>query len=155
MSKLQAGDPAPDFTLDSNQGAQHLEDYRGKWVVLYYYPKNATPGCTAEACDFRDLSTSAGLNAQVLGVSADDLDSHEDFASEHSLPFPLLSDPEHEVAERYGAYGEKQRDGKSYKGILRSTFLINPEGQVVEAMYNVNPTGHAEEVAERLERLQQ
>ena len=153
-TKLKAGDSAPDFSLPSNRGIQRLADYFGEWVVLYYYPKDATPGCTQEACDFRDLSTSAALNAQVLGISADDLSSHEDFARENDLPFPLLSDPEHEVALRYGAYGEKRNYGKTYEGILRSTFIIDPQGLIAEAMYNVKATGHAERVAKKLETLQ-
>ena len=153
--RLRKGDQAPDFSLPSNQGLKSLGDYKGEWVVLYYYPKDATPGCTAEACDFRDLSTSASLKAQVLGVSADDLASHEGFAEEHNLPFPLLSDPEHEVALRYGAYGEKKNYGKTYEGIIRSTFIIDPQGMIAEAMYNVKATGHAERVAKRLEALQE
>ena len=154
MAKLQAGDRAPPFSLPSNRGVTRLEDYAGEWVVLYYYPKDATPGCTKEACDFRDLSASARLDAQVLGVSADDLASHERFAGEHSLPFPLLSDPEHEVALRYGAYGEKKNYGRAYEGIIRSTFIIDPQGRIAEAMYNVKATGHAERVAARLTALQ-
>ena len=153
-TKLKAGDKAPDFSLPSNQGVKTLAEHLGEWVVVYYYPKDATPGCTQEACDFRDLSASAGLNAQVLGISADDLDSHASFAEEHSLPFPLLSDPDHEVAVRYGAYGEKKNYGKTYEGILRSTFVIDPQGLIAEAMYNVKATGHAERVAQKLETLQ-
>ena len=153
-NKLKAGDSAPDFSLPSNQGIKRLADYLGEWVVVYYYPKDATPGCTTEACDFRDLSVSAKLNAQVLGISADDLGSHESFAEENNLPFPLLSDPEHEVALRYGAYGEKRNYGKTYEGIIRSTFIVDPQGLVAEAMYNVKATGHAERVAKKLETLQ-
>ena len=153
-TKLHAGDRAPDFSLPSNQGVKSLAEYLGEWVVLYYYPKDATPGCTKEACDFRDLSAAARLNAQVLGVSADDLDSHGRFAEENSLPFPLLSDPDHEVALRYGAYGEKKNYGKTYEGIIRSTFIIDPQGLIAEAMYNVKATGHAERVAQKLEALQ-
>ena len=153
-TKLKAGDRAPDFSLPSNQGVKTLAEHLGEWVVVYYYPKDATPGCTQEACDFRDLSASAGLNAQVLGISADDLDSHETFAEAHSLPFPLLSDPEHEVARRYGAYGEKKNYGKTFEGIIRSTFIIDPQGLIAEAMYNVKATGHAERVAKKLETLQ-
>ena len=153
MTQLQAGDRAPDFSLPSTQGTQSLADHLGRWVVLYYYPKDATPGCTKEACDFRDLSAAARLNAQVLGVSADDLDSHGRFAEENSLPFPLLSDPDHEVALRYGAYGEKKNYGKTYQGIIRSTFIIDPQGLIAEAMYNVRATGHAERVAKKLEGL--
>ncbi len=153
-TKLKAGDRAPDFSLPSNRGIKTLAEHLGEWVVVYYYPKDATPGCTQEACDFRDLSSSARLNAQVLGISADDLSSHESFAEENSLPFPLLSDPEHEVALRYGAYGEKKNYGKTYEGIIRSTFIIDPQGLIAEAMYDVKATGHAERVAKKLETLQ-
>ena len=153
-TKLKAGDSAPDFSLPSNQGIKTLAEHLGGWVVVYYYPKDATPGCTKEACDFRDLSSSAKLNAQVLGISADDLASHETFAQQNSLPFPLLSDPEHEVALHYGAYGEKKNYGRAYQGIIRSTFIIDPQGLIAEAMYNVKATGHAERVAKKLETLQ-
>ncbi len=152
--KLKAGDRAPDFSLPSNRGVKTLAEHSGEWVLLYYYPKDATPGCTREACDFRDLSASAKLNAQVLGISGDDLSSHESFAEENSLPFPLLSDLEHEVARRYGAYGEKKNYGRAYESIIRSTFIISPQGLIAEAMYNVKATGHAERVAKKLETLQ-
>ncbi len=149
---LHAGDKAPDFTLESNQGSKSLAELHGEWTVLYFYPKDNTPGCTQEACDFRDAMP--GMGAQVLGVSADDLASHADFAEGHSLPFPLLSDPGGEVAKRYGSYGEKTMlNGASYKGTLRSTFIINPEGKVAEAMYDVNHSGHAQKVSERLGEL--
>lgn len=152
--QLSAGDRAPDFSLESNEGQKSLEDFHGKWTVLYFYPKDNTPGCTAEACDFRDAMP--GMGAQVVGVSADDLASHADFAADHSLPFPLLSDPSNEVAKRYGAYGERYSasQGKNVEGVLRSTFIISPEGNVAEAMYNVDHNGHAAEVGERLKALQ-
>ena len=150
---LAVGDQAPEFTLESNQGTKSLSDYSGQWVVLYFYPRDNTPGCTQEACDFRDAMP--GLGAQVLGVSADDLASHEDFAEGHNLPFPLLSDPGGEVAKRYGAYGEKKLpDGSSYEGTQRSTFIINPGGNIAEAMYNVNHDGHAQKVGDELRELQ-
>ena len=150
---LSAGDAAPQFSLESNQGSKSLEDLRGEWTVLYFYPKDNTPGCTQEACDFRDAVP--GMGAQVLGVSADDLSSHADFASDHSLPFPLLSDPNNEVAKAYGAYGERfsPSAGKTVEGVLRSTFIIDPEGKVAEAMYKVNHDGHAEKVGERIKEL--
>ena len=152
MSTLKTGDRAPGFRLESNRGAQSLDDYSGEWTVLYFYPKDNTPGCTKEACNFRDAIP--GYGAQVLGVSADDVLSHEGFAAEHSLPFPLLSDPGGEVAKRYGSYGEKTTpDGRTYRGVTRSTFIIDPEGRVAEAMYNVNPDGHAEAVGEKLKAL--
>lgn len=150
---LQAGDKAPDFTLESNQGSKSLAELHGEWTVLYFYPKDNTPGCTQEACDFRDAMP--GMGAQVLGVSADDLASHADFAEGHSLPFPLLSDPGGEVAKHYGAFGKKTmpHTDKTYEGVLRSTFIIDPEGKVAEAMYDVNHNGHAQKVSERLGEL--
>lgn len=153
-NQLSAGDAAPDFTLESNQGARSLKDFHGNWTVLYFYPKDNTPGCTQEACDFRDAMP--GMGADVVGVSADDLASHADFAAGHSLPFPLLSDPGNEVAKAYGSYGERYSAsaGKNIEGVLRSTFIIDPEGKVAEAMYNVNHDGHAKAVGEQLKTLQ-
>ena len=150
---LRAGDKAPEFTLESNQGSKSLRELHGEWTVLYFYPKDNTPGCTQEACDFRDAMP--GMGAQVLGVSADDLASHADFAEGHSLPFPLLSDPGGEVAKDYGAFGKKTlpHTDKVYEGVLRSTFIIDPEGNVAEAMYDVNHSGHAQEVSEKLGEL--
>lgn len=151
---LKTGDKAPDFTLESNQGSKSLAELHGEWTVLYFYPKDNTPGCTQEACDFRDAMP--GMGAKVLGVSADDLASHADFAEGHSLPFPLLSDPGGEVAKRYGSYGEKELpNGSSYEGTLRSTFIIDPEGNVAEAMYNVSHDGHAQKVSEELRALKE
>lgn len=151
VNQLSAGDDAPPFTLPSNQGEKSLKDYAGTWTVLYFYPKDNTPGCTQEACDFRDALP--GMDAAVLGVSADDVASHEGFAGEYSLPFPLLSDTDNQVAKRYGSYGEKQLYGKTYEGVLRSTFIISPEGKIAEAMYNVKAAGHAERVAKKLGAL--
>jgi peroxiredoxin Q/BCP len=150
--RLRVGDDAPPFTLPSNRGEQRLSDYAGQWTVLYFYPKDNTPGCTQEACDFRDALPN--MDAAVLGISADDVSSHEGFAAAHNLPFPLLSDADGEVARRYGAYGTKQLYGKSYEGVLRSTFIITPEGKIAEAMYNVKAAGHVERVAKRLAALQ-
>lgn len=152
--QLSAGDAAPQFVLESNQGSKSLSDLQGEWAVLYFYPKDNTPGCTKEACDFRDALP--GMGAQVLGVSADDLASHADFAEGHDLPFPLLSDPGGAVAKEYGSYGEKviSSSGQKYEGVLRSTFIIDPQGKVAEAMYNVDHNGHAEKVGERIRELQ-
>ncbi len=150
---LKTGDKAPDFTLESNQGSKSLAELHGEWTVLYFYPKDNTPGCTQEACDFRDAMP--GMGAKVLGVSADDLASHADFAEGHSLPFPLLSDLGGEVAKHYGAFGQKAipHTDKIYEGVLRSTFIIDPEGNVAEAMYDVNHNGHAQKVSEELKKL--
>jgi peroxiredoxin Q/BCP len=148
---LTAGDPAPSFEKPSTHGLQRLEDYRGRWLVLYFYPKDETPGCTAEACDFRDLLP--GLDASVLGVSPDSLESHRAFQANHGLPFPLIADEDHSLAEEYGAWGEKQNYGQTSVGIIRSTFIIDPEGRIAEAMTNVKATGHVERVGRRLEEL--
>lgn len=152
--QLSEGDKAPDFSLASAEGTKNLHDASGKWTVLYFYPKDNTPGCTQEACDFRDAS--AHMDAEILGVSADDLDSHREFASGHNLSFPLLSDPGNDVARAYGAYGERYSasQGKTIEGVLRSTFIIDPNGNIAEAMYNVDPNGHVADVTERLKALQ-
>ena len=143
---------APAFAKESTHGVQRLEDYRGKWLVLYFYPKDETPGCTAEACDFRDALP--GMDAQVLGVSPDSLASHRQFQENHGLPFPLIADEDHSLAEAYGAWGEKQIYGQSVVGVIRSTFIIDPEGRIAEAMRNVKATGHVERVRKRLAALQ-
>jgi len=139
---------APDFTLISDAGEEvTLSSFRGQKVVLYFYPKDDTPGCTKEACSFRDdysLFTLKG--AAVLGVSPDNAASHQKFRAKYSLPFYLLSDPDHAVATLYGAWGEKKMYGRSYEGILRSTFIIDEEGKVIKAFPNVKPEGHAQEV---------
>jgi thioredoxin-dependent peroxiredoxin len=142
------GEPAPDFTLTSDAGESvSLSDFRGKPVVLYFYPKDDTPGCTAQACGIRDAyGEFEGAGAVVLGVSPDSVKRHVKFREKYGLPFTLLADPEHEVAERYGVWGEKKFRGKQYMGINRSTFVIAPDGTVVRAMYNVKPAEHADDV---------
>jgi thioredoxin-dependent peroxiredoxin len=151
------GDPAPDFTLMSDGGTPvSLADYRGQKVVLYFYPKNDTPGCTTEACNFRDdHSAIVAAGAAVLGVSPDTLKSHDKFKAKYNLPFALLSDPDHEVAEMYGAWGEKKMYGKTYEGILRSTFIIDEEGKVVKVFPKVTPKDHSREVLEFLKGARQ
>jgi len=151
MKKLKAGDKAPEFELESNQGRHNLTDYAGKWLVIYFYPKDNTPGCTTEACDFRDALKD--LNISVLGISPDSLKSHKNFSEKYELPFPLLSDPEKKVAAKYAAYGEKKNYGKTYMGIIRSTFIINPEGKIAAAMYNVRAKGHVERLRKKLAEL--
>ena len=148
MATLSAGDKAPPFELESTRGTQDLNAYAGDWVVLYFYPKDDTPGCTKEACEFRDALP--GLGAHVIGVSADDLKSHGKFEEKYSLPFPLAADENAEVAKAYGAYGEKTFGGKTYEGVLRTTFIINPDGNVAEAMYDVKADGHADDVRQKL-----
>lgn len=152
MSRLEPGDSAPDFTATSTRGKLELSDYQGRWLVLYFYPKDDTPGCTKEACDFRDRLP--GMDAEVLGVSPDSLNSHETFRGKYGLAFPLIADEDHALAEAYGAWGEKKNYGRVYQGLIRSTFIIDPEGTVREAMYNVRASGHAERVAKKLEALQ-
>jgi len=142
------GEPAPDFTLTSDAGESvSLSDFRGKPVVLYFYPKDDTPGCTAQACGIRDAyGEFERAGAVVLGVSPDSVKRHVKFREKYGLPFTLLADPEHEVAERYGVWGEKKFAGRQYMGINRSTFVIAPDGTVAKAMYDVKPAEHADDV---------
>lgn len=125
---------APDFTLEGNDGKKHsLADYRGKTVVLYFYPKDNTPGCTKEACGFRDLgATLKKAGVVVLGVSKDSIDSHNKFSEKFNLPFVLLSDPKAEVMKKYGAFGKKMMYGKTVEGTIRSTVVIGPKGDVIK-----------------------
>lgn len=150
-TNLSTGDAAPSFDKQSTHGPKRLEDYRGRWLVLYFYPKDETPGCTTEACDFRDRLPD--LEAEVLGVSPDTLESHRAFQANHGLPFPLIADEDHALAEAYGAWGEKQSYGRTSVGIIRSTFIVDPQGRIAEAMQNVKATGHAERVSKRLAEL--
>jgi peroxiredoxin Q/BCP len=154
-ASVEKGARAPDFTLASDQGGQvTLSALRGKKVVLYFYPKDDTPGCTVQACDFRDSQpTFAGLDAVVLGVSADSVASHEKFRDKFGLNFPLLADEDHAVASAYGVWKEKSMYGRTFMGIERSTFLIDEDGWVVEAWRKVTPQGHAEMLAEVLAGL--
>lgn len=139
---------APEFTLADQDNTIHkLSDYRGKWVILYFYPKDDTPGCTKQACSFRDsLGELKKLNVVVLGVSADSPLSHKKFAQKHQLSFPLLADPKKEVIKSYGAWGKKKSMGKEYEGILRTTFLIDKNGIVQKVYENVKPDQHAQEL---------
>lgn len=153
---LKAGDKAPDFKLMSDKGEDvTLSDYLDKSiVVLYFYPKDNTSGCTKEACSFRDnLEPIETKDAVVLGVSPDSVKSHQNFIQKQNLNFTLLSDPDHEVAEAYGAWGEKSMYGKKYMGILRSTFIIGTDGLIKHVFEKVKPAAHAEEVLAVLENL--
>jgi len=145
---IEEGKPAPDFERTTDTGERvKLSDYRGQPVVPYFYPKDDTPGCTVEASGFRDsYSDFEKRGAVVLGVSPDDEASHVKFKNKFSIPFPLLADPEHAVAEQYGVWGEKKFGGKTYWGVKRSTFLIDSEGNVAKVMHNVKPDGHPEQV---------
>jgi peroxiredoxin Q/BCP len=149
---IEEGQAAPDFTLADDKGQEvKLSGLRGKPVVLYFYPKDDTPGCTKEACAFRDRSEDLkGQGAVVLGVSPDDVESHGRFRDKYSLNFPLLADAGHQVAERYGAWREKNMYGKTSMGIQRSTFLIDREGKVRKVWKKVNVDGHDEEVLKAL-----
>lgn len=144
---------APDFTLKDENGTLHsLENYKGKWLVLYFYPKDDTPGCTAEACSFRDARDDiTALDAEVIGISKDEASQHEKFKAKHSLNFSLLSDPEGKTIEDYGAWGKKMF---GREGILRRTFIINPEGTVVKVFGRVTPLGHGDQVVKTLKQLQ-
>jgi peroxiredoxin Q/BCP len=146
------GEPAPDFELTSDGGEKvRLGDFRGKPVVLYFYPKDDTPGCTKEACEFRDAYDEfRARGVEILGVSPDTEASHAKFKSKHELPFTLLADPDHEVAERYGVWTERSMYGRKFMGIKRSTFLIDADGKVAKALLGIRPAGHAVQVLESL-----
>jgi thioredoxin-dependent peroxiredoxin len=150
---LETGQQAPDFDLATGDGERvKLSELRGKPVVLYFYPKDDTPGCTAEACQFRDAyGEFRAHGAEILGVSPDDEASHAKFAEKFSLPFPLLADPDHAVAEAYDVWREKKNYGKTYMGILRSTFVIGADGTIEQAMYGVKADGHPEKVLQALQ----
>jgi thioredoxin-dependent peroxiredoxin len=149
---IEAGTPAPEFELTADDGSTvTLAGLRGRRVVLYFYPKDDTPGCTAQACGIRDQwQDFRGVDAVVLGVSPDDEASHRRFKEKYGLPFTLLADEDHAVAERYGVWAERTMYGKTYMGIKRSTFVIDEDGTVRSAMYGVKPDTHAERVLEAL-----
>jgi peroxiredoxin Q/BCP len=149
---LKTGDAAPDFNLPGDDEKQHsLKDFKGKVLILYFYPKDMTPGCTTEACDFRDQApTLKKKGAVVVGVSPDSVTSHQKFKTKHDLNFLLLSDVDNAIAKAYGAYGDKVLYGKKYKGIIRSTFVIDKAGRIASAALKVSPNGHAEDVVANL-----
>jgi len=142
--RLSPGDAAPDFTLpDSTGKSVSLSDFRGQSVVVYFYPAASTPGCTKQACDFRDnLAELNDAGYQVIGVSPDKQAKLAKFVEHEKLTFPMLGDPEKTVIEAWGAYGEKKNYGKTYLGVIRSTFVVDPEGKIAHAFYNVRATGH-------------
>ena len=152
MGKLEPGVKAPAFTLKDGEGKGHrLRDYAGQWVVLYFYPRDNTPGCTREACDFRDARPRlARRNVAVLGVSADSAASHEKFAARFKLNFPLLVDGDGKVSRAYGVWQEKSLYGRKSYGIVRSTFLVDPEGKLRKIYRKVRVQGHVEEVVDFL-----
>ena len=145
---ISAGIPAPDFELvdDQNQ-TRRLADFRGQRVVLYFYPKDDTPGCTKEACNFRDdYSAYQQAGITILGISPDSVESHQKFKVKFQLPFALLADEGHKVCDAYGTWGPKKFMGKAYEGVLRTTFLIGPDGMIVRVFENVRPAEHSAEV---------
>jgi thioredoxin-dependent peroxiredoxin len=152
MAMVKEGQKAPDFALPSSEGGEvSLKDLRGKSVVLYFYPKDDTPGCTKEACAFRDTQAAIKKRgAVVIGVSGDSLESHDKFRKKYKLNFPLLADPDKAVAKKYGAWGEKVMYGKKVTGMIRSTFVIDGEGVVRKVFPKVRVDGHAEKVLEAL-----
>ncbi|MCW5876862.1 MAG: thioredoxin-dependent thiol peroxidase [Anaerolineales bacterium] len=152
---ITEGQMAPDFSLNDETGKAHkLSDYRGQTVVLYFYPKDDTPGCTQQACDFRDSHQRyLAQGAVVLGVSPDSEASHQKFKIKHDLPFPLLADPDHAVCELYGVWQEKSMYGKKYFGVVRTTFVIDPEGRVAKIFEKVKVPEHSSKVLDVLESL--
>ena len=150
-----AGDRAPDFAAPDQAGRTvRLADFAGQTLALYFYPKDETPGCTAQACNLRDHTASLeGAGVAVVGVSPDPVDSHERFATNHDLPFPLLADPDHEILEAYGAWGEKTLYGRKRVGVKRTTFLIGPDGVVLHVFKRPKTDRHAQEILERLDKL--
>lgn len=155
MARPKAGENAPDFRLPDQHGEEHtLSDYRGRWVLLYFYPKDDTPGCTKEACGIRDRFPEFGrLGVQVFGVSADSVKSHEKFALRYELPFTLLADTERQVVRLYGVWGKKKFMGREFEGTHRVSFLIDPAGRIAKVYPKVKPELHAEEVLQDLRRL--
>jgi peroxiredoxin Q/BCP len=155
MPLIDPGTKAPDFTLKDQDGKTHtLSDYAGRPVVLYFYPKDDTPGCTAEACSFRDnLPRFESSKAAVLGVSILDEASKAKFAAKYDLNFPLLADPDHEVADKYGAWQERSMYGRTFMGVARTTYLIDGEGKVARRWDKVKVDGHAEDVLQAIDQL--
>jgi peroxiredoxin Q/BCP len=145
---IQAGSPAPEFSLpDENEQVHHLNDYRGQTVLLYFYPKDDTPGCTTEACNFRDdYSAYVEAGVVILGVSPDSPKKHTKFKAKYELPFTLLADTDHQVCERYGVWGQKKFMGREYEGVHRTTFLIGPDGAIQKVFENVKPANHSAEI---------
>jgi hypothetical protein len=150
--RLEVGSPAPAFSLPNDQGSTtSLSDYAGQKLVLYFYPRANTPGCTKEACDFRDsLAQLNDLGIAVVGISPDPVEKLAKFREDHDLNFPLLSDTDKEVLQVYGAYGEKKNYGKIVQGVIRSTFLIDSNGTIELALYNVRATGHVARLIKQL-----
>lgn len=154
--ELKIKDNAPLFSLPNQDNAEvALQDFQGSWVVVYFYPKDKTPGCTMEACDFRDkMESFNAMGVVVLGISPDSAKAHQSFIAKESLNFTLLSDTQKSALKNYGAWGLKKLYGKEYEGVIRSTFLINPQGKIAYIWKNVKVKGHIEEVFAKLKELQ-
>lgn len=155
MTHLKSGDAAPFFDLSCDTGAQcRLSDFAGKYLVVYFYPKDDTPGCTKESCSFNEsLVDMQKINAQVVGISRDSVESHQKFKAKYNLSFPLLSDESGEVCNAYGVWAEKSMYGKKYMGIERSTFLIDGAGKILRVWSNVKVDGHSEEILAAIKEL--
>jgi thioredoxin-dependent peroxiredoxin len=153
--ELKVGDKAPAFSLKNTEGKTvKLSDYKGKKVVLYFYPKDDTPGCTKEACGFRDdFAQLKKRGVEVIGVSGDDQNSHQKFTEKYSLPFTLLSDPDHEMMEEYGAWGEKNMYGKKSMGVLRITYVIDEEGKIAHMFKKVKTDTHSQDVLKVIDAM--
>jgi peroxiredoxin Q/BCP len=156
MTMPDRGDPAPDVVLSDDSGTVHdLSEQLGRWTILYFYPKDDTPGCTIEACEFRDMNESfSGREANVWGISPQGARSKQAFREKFGLPFTLLIDEDHSVAEAYGSWVEKQNYGKTYWGTARTTFLVGPDGRIAQAWHKVRAEGHAAEVLQALAAAQ-
>ena len=154
QKRLEIGDQAPAFTLPNDSGeTTSLSDYQGKRVLVYFYPRANTPGCTTEACDFRDSLTQLNdLGIEVVGISPDTVDKLVAFREKNNLTFPLLADPDKNVLKEWGAFGEKKNYGKIVEGVIRSTFLVSTDGTIELALYNVRATGHVARVIRELEK---
>lgn len=153
--KLKHGDRAPEFTLFDQNGKRHkLSDFKGQWVLIYFYPRDSTPGCTKEACAFRDsFKEYEKIKAKVIGISIDSVESHEKFAKKYQLPFTLLADIDKKVVEQYGVWGMKKFMGKEHMGTIRMSFLVDPKGNIAKIYEKVKPADHAKEVLKDLKEM--
>ena len=151
---LKEGDNAPSFAVEDDRGEMvRMEDLRGAWAVLYWYPKDDTPGCTMEACEIRDNWSLLSGEAKLFGISLDGVNSHQKFRDKFSLPFPLLADEDHRMSEAYGVWGPKTFMGREYVGVDRATFIIAPDGKIARVFPEVKPAGHALEILQTLQEL--
>lgn len=146
---------APNFNLPDQNGKEHsLSDYKGRWLIVYFYPKDDTPGCTKEACSFRDSSTEfKKLGVELVGISKDTVKSHKRFEEKYKLNFTLLADPDHKTIDAFGAWGRKKFMGREFDGTLRNTYIVDPEGEIVKTYEKVNPLTHSQEILKDLEQL--